>query len=204
MRAGVGKLVEELAKHKCVMIGEFRLSSGLSSPYYIDLRMLPSYPGLFDLVADAYVLAILDKGIAVDRIAGVATAGIPIATLVAYKLGKPLVYARREERAHGTQRLVEGVVKEGDRVLLIDDVATTGESLRLAAGALKELGANVEGAMVLVDREQGAKERLAEVGVRLLSLMTSTELMNELLSMGLVSKEEYDEVIGYIRRGSGV
>jgi len=204
MNMEIGELAIELAKHGCVLVGEFKLTSGLTSPYYIDLRVLPSHPKLFELVADAYVSALDDSGIAFNRIGGIATAGVPIATLVAHKLRKPLLYVRKEERAHGTKQMVEGLVSTDDMVLVLDDVVTTGGNLQTAIESLRELGAKVEHVMVLVDREQGAKEKLEAMGVRLLSIMTSSELMGKLHSNGIISDAEYERVIDYIREGEHV
>lgn len=204
MRIDVSKLALALAKHKCVLVGEFKLSSGITSPYYVDLRTVPSHPELFDLVADAYVAGLKDLKLTFDRIAGIATAGVPIASLVAHKLKKPFLYARKDEKAYGTKNLIEGVVNAGDSVLVVDDVATTGGSLQRAIGALRERGAKVNHVMVLVDREQGAKESLNAMDVKLISLMTSSKLIEELHLKGIVAKGDYEKVLEYIRRGKHV
>jgi len=145
-------LAAELFRHGCVLFGEFRLSSGALSPYYIDLRRVPSFPRLLQTVVEAYIRKIREERIKFDRIAGIATAGIPIASVLAYRLEKPFLYVRKEEKTHGTGKRVEGVVEAGERVLLVDDVVTTGSNLLLAASALREQGARVEDVLVLIDR----------------------------------------------------
>jgi len=204
MKADMSKIALALAKHDCVLIGEFKLSSGVTSPYYIDLRTVPSHPKLFDLVTNAYVAVLKSLKLDFDRVAGVATAGVPIAALVAYKLKKPFLYVRKEEKAHGTKSLIEGIVNSGDSLLIVDDVATTGGSLQRAVEALRERGAKVEHVVVLVDREQGAGKNLAAKGVKLVSLMTSSKLIEELYLKGIVAKSDYEKVVEYIRRGEYV
>ncbi|MEM2878860.1 MAG: orotate phosphoribosyltransferase [Candidatus Hadarchaeales archaeon] len=204
MTVEVSELATDLARHGCILFGEFKLSSGITSPYYIDLRAVPSYPHLFETVTDAYVERIKELGERYSRISGIATAGIPIASLVAYKLRAPFLYVRKEERTHGTGNLVEGTVKKGDVVLLLDDVATTGGSLVRAITALREKGAVVNSVLVMIDREQGAAEALSKLGARLHSITTASELAEELHLKGMLKKDDYERVVRYIRGDKGV
>jgi len=204
MSVDMSKIALALAKHNCVLIGEFKLSSGATSPYYIDLRTVPSHPKLFDLVTDAYVVMLKSLKLDFDRVAGVATAGVPIATLVAYKLKRPFLYVRKEEKAHGTKSLIEGIVNSGDSVIIVDDIATTGGSLQRAVEALRERGVKVKHVVVLVDREQGAGKNLAAKEVKLVSLLTSSKLIEELYLKGIVAKSDYEKVVKYIKGGEHV
>ncbi len=198
LKVDIPKIAVSLAKNRCVMVGEFKLTSGLMSPYYIDLRATPSHQELFDLITSAYVAELKSLGIKFDRIAGVATAGVPIGALVAFKMQKPFLYIRGDARTHGTKSLIEGVIHPGESVLIVDDAATTGGSLIKAIEPIRERGGKVEHAMVLVDREQGGGRNLAEKGVKLLALMTSSRLIQELYLKNLISKDDYEKVIKYI------
>ena len=194
----IKELAIKLFRNNCILFGKFKLTSGLISPYYIDLRKVPSYPNLFREVIKAYVEQVskLDP----ETIAGIATAGLPIASVVAYELNLPLVYVRKEVKEHGTGRVVEGVVKEGSKTVVIDDVATTGGSIVTAANELRRLGADVKYAVVLIDREQGAREELRKLGIELRSVMRVTELIEILRNEGLINERTYEEVINYVRR----
>jgi len=154
-----------------VRIGEYRLSSGAHSPYYIDMRVVPSRPSLFRRVVDSLAKLVEE----VDAVVGVATGGIPYAAAIAYSLGIPMGYVRREAKQHGAGRLVEGDV--AGRVAIVDDVATTGESLVAAVEAVRRIGAEPVTAVVVVDREQCASKRLAEMGVELRRLFTARQLL---------------------------
>ena len=199
---------EELKKEACKLLarigaikfGLFKLTSGKTSPYYIDLRLVPSFPDAFRFICEAYSSLINSElGLeSFDRIAGVPTSGIPFAAVVAFRLGKPFLYVRKEVKLHGRERRVEGVLTPGDRIILVDDLITTGKTLSDAAKAIRTEGGTVEHAFVLIDREEGGTKALAEVGVRLHALMTVREMAKMLLDMGAIEEEDYDLILSQI------
>lgn len=170
----VSRVAEALLRAGCLMRGEFRLSSGGVSTVYVDVRRLYSYPVELRVVAEE--LARLMGLLEFDLVAGVESGGIPLATLAAWLLGKPMVYVRKKPKSHGTMAWIEGVARRGATALVVDDVATTGSSIARAAGLLREVGVAVLGAVVVVDREEGASERLAGEGIKLYSLTTLSEI----------------------------
>jgi len=188
--------VREFYRVGIIKFGKFRLSSGMESPYYIDLRRLYSFPDLaFRVVGE--LIDIIDVGY--DAVVGVATAGIPLAAYIAFTRKIPMGYVRIERKCHGLESKIEGVV-EGRKVLVVDDVATTGMSLLSSAKSLKSMGADVVAAAAIVDREQGAEETLSLAGIKLYSLIKVTEMFKVLLEEGLISREVYSEVIEYTKK----
>lgn len=171
------ELVEALISAGALKFGKFVLSSGRESNYYVDLRIIPSFPDLFSEVIEAYVSMISPYDF--DRIAGIETAGIPIATGVSLKTKIPMIYVRKEAKKHGTGKVVEGVVHEGDEVALVDDVITTGASKVRAINALRALGVKVEHVFVLVDREEGGRERLKQEGCELHAYLKASDLIEK-------------------------
>ena len=172
--------------------GTFRLTSGRISPYYIDLRIVPSFPDAFSKICDLHVQFIrTELGAATfERIAGIPLGGLPFGSLIAYNLKKPFLYARPRLKLHGRQRRIEGILMPGDRVLLIDDLITTGGSLRKAVAAVRAEGGVVQDAVVLLDREEGGKERLAADRVALHSLMKASEAADKLYEIGAITEDQ--------------
>lgn len=155
--------VKALLDKKLLLIGNFMLTSGKVSPYYLDLRKLPNHPDIFSFVVSSAVDIV--KGINFDMILGVVTGGVPFASFIACKLNKPMGYIRAEKKGHGTERLLEADV-DGKKVIVVDDVATTGGSILKAVEEVRKAGGKVEHALVIVDREEGAFEKLESVGIR--------------------------------------
>lgn len=193
-------IANELYECGAIRFGEFILHSGKRSPVYLDMRVVPSWPDLFRRLAMLCVE--MANATAPDAVAGVATGGVPWATVVAYEARLPLVYVRDTKKAHATEKLVEGHLRKGSRVLLIDDVATTGSSLLEAANALREAGATVGKSLVVVEREQGAKGRLKEQGIELLSVYTMSSLLSELAKHDSL-KDRVEVVMKWLNKQNG-
>lgn len=190
-----------LHKTRAIKFGVFRLTSGKASPYYIDLRIVPSFPEAFKKICNLYVKIIEhDVGTeSFDRIAGIPTAGMPFASVVAYHLKKPFLYVRKGERLHGRERRIEGILMPGDKVLLIDDLVTTGNSLRRAAEAIRTEGGLVNDAVILLDREEGGEQRLRKEGIRLHYLLKISEAANKLYENGIITEDQLNTILKQVK-----
>ena len=206
MSTSLEKEKTELSKilHKigAIKFGAFKLTSGRMSPYYIDLRIVPSFPDAFQRVCDIYVDMVKSQlgAQSFDRIAGIPTAGIPFASLISYKIKKPFLYIRPKAKLHGRERRIEGMIMPGNRVLLVDDLITTGLSLRKAANAIRAEGGVVSDALVLLDREEGGKERLKKDGINLHYLLTAREAANRLFELGAIEEDQYKTIVKQARK----
>ena len=160
----------------CIKFGQFTLKSGLISPIYLDLRQLVSFPRLLEQVANAYLPVL--QGLSFDRLAALPYAALPIATAISLKGGWPMVYPRKEVKQYGTRAEIEGLYEEGERAVVIDDLATTGGSKFEAIEKLTSAGLKVTDVVVLIDRQSGASEALAQAGYSLHAVFTLTQLLD--------------------------
>lgn len=194
-----------LNKIGALQFGVFKLTSGKISPYYIDIRIVPSFPDAFQEIRDFYVNFIKEEiGVKnFERVAGIPVAGIPFASLIAYNLRKPFLYIRKGVRLHGRQRRIEGVLAPGDRVLLIDDLITTGLSLVKASKAIMAEGGVVSDAVVLLDREEGGREKLEENGIELHALLNMSEIAVKLHEIGTIDEEQLKTILKQIKKVKG-
>lgn len=183
----LAEIADGLLDAGCVKFGKFTLKSGLISPIYIDLRLLASYPVLLEMAAGAYQ-RLLDS-LSFTRVAAIPYAAMPIGTAVCLLGGWPMVYPRKEVKDYGTQVTVEGEFNEGELVVVIDDLATTGGSKIEAIDKLTAAGLRVEDVVVLIDRESGAQQDLAALGYRFHNVFTLSQLLDYWESAARVSPE---------------
>jgi uridine monophosphate synthetase len=194
------ELILALQDMGCVRFGDFVLVSGQHSPIYLDFRLLVSSPQVLRKAAQAYVDLL--RPLAFDRLAAIPYAALPIGTAVALEMGVPLVYPRKEVKGHGTGKGIEGHFEKGERVVVLDDLITTGGSKLEAIAPLEQAGLVVEDVVVLVDREQGGREELEEQGYRLHAFLGLEEMLQVLAQRGRISPEQRDEVLAFLA-GSG-
>ena len=168
------KLIEAFFRERAVLFGHFVLTSGKESDYYINVKKLITEPEVLGLIARLMKEKAEELGIEFDRVAGPELGAVPIATALSLETGKPLVIVRKKPKGHGTGSQVEGEVKPGDRILLVEDVTTTGGSVLRSAKVLEELGARIAAVFVVVDREEGAAENLKDY--RFVPLLTVSQL----------------------------
>lgn len=196
------KVANILFKIDAIKFGVFKLSSGKASPYYIDLRVIPSFPDAFREICDFYAEYITNQiGVKnFDRMAGVPLTGIIFASQVAYNLKKPFIYVRKGVRLHGRERRVEGLLASGDRVLLIDDLVTTGLTLKKATEAVRAEGGVVTDAVVFLDREEGGNQQLEKNGINLHTLLKISEVANTLYELGAIDQENLKTILKQVKK----
>jgi len=166
------QLIDALRDADAVKFGEFELSHGGTSDYYVDKYLFETDPRCLSLIAAAFADR-LDG----EKLAGVALGAVPLVAVTSAETGRPYVIARKQAKEYGTGNRIEGRLDEGERVVVLEDIATTGQSALDAVAALREAGAVVDRVLVVVDRGEGASELLAEHGVELDALLTADDLL---------------------------
>ena len=186
-RSRLNNIAEGLVKVGALQFGTFTLPDGKDSAYYVNLRGLPSYPGVYGAVIDALSDLAAKKVPKADAYSAVPLAGLLLASPLAVAQRKPLVYTPIEKLESGRQ--IEGEVRPGWNVVIVGDLATSGTTILSAAQAIEDEGGKVTSALVLIDRLEGARERLSKRGITLHAVTDMVELADTLYSMELISKE---------------
>lgn len=195
-------LVLQLHAIGAIKFGNFQLKSGITSPFYIDLRLVPSYPSLLKLVA----AEMWKKSSALDfsLICGVPLSALPMATALSLSSNIPMIMYRKEAKDHGTKKTIEGVYRPGQRCLIIEDVMTSGASIAETAGSLEREGLIVEDIVLLIDRQQGGKEYLEERNLHPHAVMTIEEVLPILLEEGKMDPLAIDGIRTFLNKHSKV
>lgn len=167
-------LIDALHRSGAVRYGEFELAHGGTSDYYVDKYLFETDPGSLARIARAFAARIGD-----DTLGGVALGAVPLVAVTSVESGNPYVIVRKAQKEYGTGNRIEGELSPGERVVVIEDVTTTGQSALEAVEVLRSAGATVDRLIVVVDREEGARERLAANDVELEPLITATELLED-------------------------
>jgi uridine monophosphate synthetase len=191
------ELSELLHRIGVIRFGDFTLKDGRHSPFYLDLRILVSHPAALARVARAMLQRA--AGLRYDRLAGLPYAGLPIAVAMALIGERPMVYARKEAKAYGTKRMIEGQFRAGERALMIDDVITSGGAKLEALAPFTDAGLVVEDVLVVVDREERGAAVLADAGLRLHSVLKVRALLGHLRDRGVVADADVERALDFLQ-----
>jgi orotate phosphoribosyltransferase len=173
------RIKEALVRCNALRYGEFTLASGKKSPYYIDIKKASTDPYVLETIADEMARELQLRNLPVDRIAGVALGSIPLAVALSLRTKVPYIMVRRERKDHGTQKMIEGGLLEGEEVLMVEDVITSAGSVIEAIGTVREAGGNVSNVLCVVNRQEGGEQKLKDIGVSLISLVTAEDVLKK-------------------------
>jgi uridine monophosphate synthetase len=181
-------LILQLYDIGCILFGEFKQASGATFPYYIDLRKIISNPRIFHQILKAY--AEILQNLSFDRIAGIPYGSLPTATGLALHLNYPMIFPRKEVKAHGTRRVIEGNFQPGERIVVVDDILISGKSVMEGVEKLQSVGLKVQDIVVFLDHEQGVKDRLQANGYKAHAVLTISEAIETLYQAGRVNEAQ--------------
>jgi orotate phosphoribosyltransferase len=185
-----------LYKNEVIKFGNFTLASGKDSSYYIDLRLVPSFPHQFRKMIKNLQNLIIEKiGLDdFDSLASVPTGGLVVTSALAIETVKPLIYVRNKPKEHGTTKSIEGKTSAGMKVVMVDDVMTTGTSVLNGIKQLKESGLSISDVFVIINRLEGADKAFSDMGVQIHQLTDILEISNILFQEKLISKEIVEKI----------
>jgi len=191
-----------LYKNNIIRFGNFTLASGKNSSYYVDLRLIPSYPHQFrKMIKNIQNLIIEKTGLDdFDCLASVPTGGLVVTSALAIEIVKPLIYVRSKPKEHGTTKSIEGKISAGMKVVMVDDVMTTGTSVLNGINQLKEAGLLVSDLYVIINRLEGGDKALSDIGVQTHRLTDILEITDILFQEKLIDKEIFEKIKNQVNR----
>lgn len=195
----VVELVEALNYCNSFKFGQHVLSGGKTSPYYIDLRLVQSEPKYFKLIIDSYIKIINNIGInTFDYICGIATSGLIFSVPISLMLNKPHIYIRKLKKNYGRQQNLEGNIKLDSKVLLIDDIFTSGSSLLDGLNIIHDSGSKVSSALVLVDRQETSHSIFSEFNIKLSTVLNIVDIAEILYSKSIIDNNQKQSMLSKI------
>jgi len=191
-----------LYKNNIIRFGDFTLASGKNSSYYVDLRLIPSYPHQFrKMIKNLQNLIVEKTGLGdFDCLASVPTGGLVVTSALAIEIIKPLIYVRSKPKEHGTTKSIEGKISAGMKVVMVDDVMTTGTSVLNGINQLKEAGLLVSDLYVIINRLEGGDKALSDIGVQTHQLTDILEITDILFQEKLIDKEIFEKIKNQVNR----
>jgi len=191
-----------LYKNNIIRFGNFTLASGKNSSYYVDLRLIPSYPHQFrKMIKNLQNLIVEKTGLDdFDCLASVPTGGLVVTSALAIEIVKPLIYVRSKPKEHGTTKSIEGKISAGMKVVMVDDVMTTGTSVLNGINQLKEAGLLVSDLYVIINRLEGGDKTLSDIGVQTHQLTDILEITDILFQEKLIDKEIFEKIKNQVNR----
>ena len=191
-----------LYKNNIIRFGNFTLASGKNSSYYVDLRLIPSYPHQFrKMIKNLQNLIVEKTGLDdFDCLASVPTGGLVVTSALAIEIVKPLIYVRSKPKEHGTTKSIEGKISAGMKVVMVDDVMTTGTSVLNGINQLKEAGLLVSDLYVIINRLEGGDKALSDIGVQTHQLTDILEITDILFQEKLIDKEIFEKIKNQVNR----
>ena len=160
-----------------LQFGEFTLASGAKSSYYIDIKKASTNPKVLKIIAEEMSIKLKESNLKIDRIAGVVLGSVPLAAALSLETNIPYIMIRKEKKDHGTGKLIEGELNNGENVLVVEDVITSAGSSINAINTIRENGGVVENVFSVIDREAGGSDNLKNIGVKLTPLVKASELL---------------------------
>ena len=191
-----------LYKNNIIRFGNFTLASGKNSSYYVDLRLIPSYPHQFrKMIKNLQNLIVEKTGLDdFDCLASVPTGGLVVTSALAIEIVKPLIYVRSKPKEHGTTKSIEGKISAGMKVVMVDDVMTTGTSVLNGINQLKETELLVSDLYVIINRLEGGDKALSDIGVQTHQLTDILEITDILFQEKLIDKEIFEKIKNQVNR----